>query len=104
MDRTRCDGLGNVLGGQLHTPCFTTPLISVQSLSNQGFPVQAYDVYPPSLAAAVKAGSNSSATPREAAKGVRVLALMVVNAIQVEDVLFGAGGVADGMTALPILY
>lgn len=69
-----------------------------QSLSGQGFPVRAYDVYPPSLAVAVKSGSTPAETPREAAKGVRVLALMVVNAIQVEDVLFGAGGVADGVS------
>ena len=53
-------------------------------------------MYPPSLAAAVKAGSTPAATPRDAAKGVQVLALMVVNALQVDDVLFGSGGVAEG--------
>ncbi|CAD6572108.1 MAG: tRNA-splicing endonuclease subunit sen54, partial [Tremellales sp. Tagirdzhanova-0007] len=65
------------------------------TLSSQGFPVRAYDVYPPSLAAVVEAGATRASTPREAATGVRVLGLMVVNAAQVEDVLFGAGGVAD---------
>ena len=75
----------------------STPLSSTfQSLSSQGFLVKAFDVYAPSLAACVKAGCASTASPREAAAGVQVLALMVVNAAQVEDALFGAGGVAEG--------
>ena len=68
----------------------------MQSLSSQGFRLKAYDVYSPSLEASVKAGAIAAATPRDAATGARILGLMVVNAIQVEDVLFGAGGVADG--------
>ena len=39
-------------------------------------------------------GATKAVTPKEAATDVEVLALMVVNAQQVEDVLFGAGEVA----------
>ena len=56
-------------------------------------------MYPPSLVAVVDAGATRASTPREAARGVRVLGLMVVNAAQVEDVLFGTGGVADGVSS-----
>jgi len=60
----------------------------------QGFKVKAYDVWEPSLKAAVEKGATKAVTPKEAATDVEVLALMVVNAQQVEDVLFGAGEVA----------
>lgn len=39
--------------------------------------------------------------PKEAATGVQVLGLMVVNAAQVDDVLFGAGEVAKGESDTP---
>jgi len=58
--------------------------------------VKAYDVYKPSLEAAVKVGAEPCATPAEAGN-VDVLGLMVVNALQVEDALFGSGQVAAGM-------
>lgn len=64
----------------------------------QGFPVQVYDVWAPSVEAAVAAGAKASPTPAEAAKGAQIIGLMVVNAVQVEDVLFGAGRVAEGMS------
>lgn len=67
-----------------------------QCLAKKGFTVKSYDVYPPSLALAVKAGSQAAESPKEAATDVQVLGLMVVNALQVEDVLFGSGGVAEG--------
>jgi 3-hydroxyisobutyrate dehydrogenase-like beta-hydroxyacid dehydrogenase len=67
----------------------------LQSLLQQGFTVQAYDVWAPSLESAVKAGAIPCSTPALAAKGANVLALMVVNAAQVEDVLFGTGNVAQ---------
>jgi 3-hydroxyisobutyrate dehydrogenase-like beta-hydroxyacid dehydrogenase len=60
---------------------------------SQGFKVKAYDVYPPSLEAAVKAGAEPCSTPAQAGE-VDILGLMVVNSVQVEDALFGAGQVA----------
>jgi 3-hydroxyisobutyrate dehydrogenase-like beta-hydroxyacid dehydrogenase len=43
----------------------------------------------------VKAGAEPCATPAEAGN-VDILGLMVVNAAQVEDALFGSGQVAAG--------
>jgi 3-hydroxyisobutyrate dehydrogenase-like beta-hydroxyacid dehydrogenase len=74
----------------------------MQSLLSQGFKVKAYDVYAPSLEAAVKSGAEPCATPAEAAN-VDILGLMVVNALQVEDALFGSGQVAAGMSRLCLL-
>ncbi|WVW81780.1 hypothetical protein I302_103777 [Kwoniella bestiolae CBS 10118] len=65
------------------------------SLVSQGYTVKAYDVWKPSLEAVVQAGAVGCETPPKAAEGVQVLGLMVVNAVQVEDVLFGSGKVAE---------
>ncbi|KAL0243816.1 hypothetical protein I308_105078 [Cryptococcus tetragattii IND107] len=66
------------------------------SLVSQGYKVKAYDVYPPSLKRVAEQGAISSSSPRDAAKGVQVLCLMVVNAQQVEETLFGKDvGVAE---------
>jgi 3-hydroxyisobutyrate dehydrogenase-like beta-hydroxyacid dehydrogenase len=70
---------------------------NIQSLLSQGFKVKAYDVYAPSLEAAVKVGAEPCATPADAGN-VDILGLMVVNALQVEDALFGSGQVAAGMS------
>ncbi|BEI79860.1 hypothetical protein CcaverHIS002_0103890 [Cutaneotrichosporon cavernicola] len=65
------------------------------SLLSQGYPVKAYDVYTPSLEKAASLGAVRCDTPAAAAANVQILGLMVVNAEQVQDVLFGAGKVAD---------
>lgn len=72
-------------------------LVNAQSLLSQGYPVKAYDVYAPSLDKAVSAGAVRCETPAAAATDVQVLGLMVVNAVQVEDILFGVGRVAEGL-------
>jgi 3-hydroxyisobutyrate dehydrogenase-like beta-hydroxyacid dehydrogenase len=95
MDRSRSNGSRNGTGqSPLIYP--TTRMSDIQSLLSQGFKVKAYDVYKPSLDAAVKVGAEPCATPAEAGN-VDVLGLMVVNALQVEDALFGSGQVAAGM-------
>lgn len=66
-----------------------------KSLLSQGYTVKAYDVYAPSLEKAVSAGAVRCGNPAEAATDVQVLGLMVVNAAQVEDALFGSGKVVD---------
>ncbi|KAK4685757.1 hypothetical protein P7C73_g4380, partial [Tremellales sp. Uapishka_1] len=66
-----------------------------RALVADGFDVKAYDVYPLSLALAVSKGAIAASSPKEAARDVNVLALMVVNAVQVDEVLFGSGGVAE---------
>ena len=57
-------------------------------------------MYPPSIEKAVSAGCVAASSPAEAAKGARVLGLMVVNVSQVEDILFGPSQVANGELAL----
>lgn len=95
MDRSRGHGVRNGLG-LFPTLVPLRELIRLQQLCKQSFPVTAFDVWAPSLEGAVKAGAQPAKSPADAARGVRVLALMPVNKDQVEDVLFGSGGVAEG--------
>ncbi|TYJ54777.1 hypothetical protein B9479_004534 [Cryptococcus floricola] len=67
------------------------------SLASQAFSVKAYDVYPPSLGNVAAAGVTAASSPLEATQGVDILCLMVVNAAQVEDTLFGKEGVAEAL-------
>jgi 3-hydroxyisobutyrate dehydrogenase-like beta-hydroxyacid dehydrogenase len=67
------------------------------SLVNQGFNVCGYDVYEPSKQKFIAVGERASGakSPAEAARGAAVFILMVQNAAQVTDVLFGNGKAAD---------
>jgi len=87
---------------QVSQPRPASRISDIQSLLSQGFKVKAYDVYKPSLEAAVKVGAEPCATPAEAGN-VDILGLMVVNALQVEDALFGSGQVAAGMSHSELL-
>ncbi|OBT54587.1 hypothetical protein VE04_04041 [Pseudogymnoascus sp. 24MN13] len=66
------------------------------SLVKAGFNVWGYDVYEPSIQKFVAGGGKAIAatSPAEAAREAEVLVLMVQNASQAEDVLFGAGAAA----------
>ena len=98
-------GLGAMGSGMAKVRPLTRPWnqraleLTGQSLVQQGFPVQVYDVWAPSVEAAVAAGAKAAPTPADAARGAKVIGLMVVNAVQVEDVLFGAGEVASSKSA-----
>lgn len=70
-----------------------------QSLVRAGFIVKGYDIAPAAVQVLVDAGGHAAATVAEAATGADVLIVMVVNAAQAEDVLFGAGGAANAMSA-----
>lgn len=67
------------------------------SLLRAGFAVQGYDVYEPAVDKFVSGGGKASkaASPAEAAEGADILVLMVQNAAQADDVLFGAGKAAE---------
>ncbi len=69
-----------------------------QSLVRAGFVVKGYDIAPGPGQRLAEAGGHAAATVAEAAAGADVLIVMVVNAAQAEDVLFGSGG---GAAALP---
>jgi 3-hydroxyisobutyrate dehydrogenase-like beta-hydroxyacid dehydrogenase len=70
------------------------------SLLRAGFTVCGYDVHQPSLDRFLSAGNNAKAasSPSDAASGADVLILMVQNATQVEDVLFGSGNAAEHLS------
>lgn len=69
------------------------------SLVKAGFNVSGYDVYEPSIKKFVAVGGTARAavSPAEAAEGAEVLVLMVQNAAQAEDVLFGTGAAAKAL-------
>ncbi|KAH7420228.1 hypothetical protein BKA64DRAFT_716557 [Cadophora sp. MPI-SDFR-AT-0126] len=76
------------------------------SLVKAGFPVCGYDVYSPSTEKFLfQAGDKASAatSPAEAADAAEILVLMVQNAAQAEDVLFGSGKVASTLPANAII-
>ena len=64
-----------------------------KSIVKAGIPCLGYDAYPPSLEKFVAIGGKAASSLVEVATGTDVLVLMVVNAQQVEDVLFGEQGV-----------
>ncbi len=61
-------------------------------LLSRGFPVAAHDARSDVRGAWEKLGGTWAESPAQAAAGARALVLMVVNAAQVEDVLWGAQG------------
>jgi 3-hydroxyisobutyrate dehydrogenase-like beta-hydroxyacid dehydrogenase len=69
------------------------------SLVKQGFNVCGYDVYDPSKQKFLAVGARASGakSPADAAQGAAIFILMVQNAAQVTDVLFGAGKAADAL-------
>ncbi|MBZ0298560.1 MAG: NAD-binding protein [Anaerolineae bacterium] len=73
-------------------------LAMAKVLVRQGFDVRGYDLNPQSLRAFGEAGGRVAESAQAAAQGADVLYLMVVNAAQVQDVLFGAG---SAVTDLP---
>jgi 3-hydroxyisobutyrate dehydrogenase len=67
------------------------------SLLEAGFQVKGYDLNPEAVQRLVQAGGLGAASIAEAAQGVGILVLMVVNAAQVEEVLFGSGQAAAAL-------
>jgi 3-hydroxyisobutyrate dehydrogenase len=63
-----------------------------------GFDLSVFDVRPHNADPLVQLGAGRAGSPREAAEGAEALVLMVVNAEQVEDVLFGGGGALETLS------
>jgi 3-hydroxyisobutyrate dehydrogenase len=63
-----------------------------------GFDLSVFDVRPENAGPLVEAGATRADSPREAAEGAEALVLMVVNADQAEDVLFGREGAAETLS------
>lgn len=70
------------------------------SLVRAGFIVQGYDVHAPAVQAFAQIGPDAlpTASPSEAIRGADVVLLMVQNANQIDDVLFGSGCGADTLS------
>ena len=66
-----------------------------QTLVSAGFDLAVFDVRPENAEPLVDAGASPASSPGEAASGADAVFLMVVNAGQAEDVLFGENGAAE---------
>ena len=66
-------------------------------LAEAGFELKVFDVVAERASPLVEIGAASAASPKEAAEGSEALVLMVANAAQANDVLFGDGGVAGAL-------
>ncbi len=64
-------------------------------LVRAGFELSVFDVRPESAAPLAELGATSAGSPREAAEGADALILMVVNADQAEEALFGENGATE---------
>jgi L-threonate 2-dehydrogenase len=69
----------------------------VQSLVRGGFRVLVRDIRSEAEAAAVAAGATARATPSALARDSTILIVLVVDAAQIETVLFGPEGAADAL-------
>jgi L-threonate 2-dehydrogenase len=69
------------------------------SLCRAGFDITGHDVRQEAMDRLVGRGGASARTPAEAARGARLLFVMVVNDAQVEAVLFGDNGAAAALPA-----
>ena len=66
-------------------------------LAEAGFELKVFDVVAERASPLVEMGAASAASPKKAAEGSGALVLMVANAAQANDVLFGEGGVAGAL-------
>ncbi len=64
-------------------------------IKSAGFDLAVHDKRPESADTLVEKGARSAASPAEAANGVDAIVLMVVNAEQAEQALFGEAGAAE---------
>lgn len=68
-----------------------------RALVRGGLPVSGYDVNPDARVAFVAAGGQAADSVGEAARGADILVVVVVNAAQMESVLYGAEGAIAAM-------
>jgi putative dehydrogenase len=67
-------------------------------LMGAGLPVVARDIRPEAQDAAVRAGAEAADSPADLARRARVIVVLVVDADEVETVLFGTNGAAATLT------
>jgi L-threonate 2-dehydrogenase len=65
-----------------------------QSIAKGGMAVSGFDLNPTALSTLTKSGGTAASSAKDGAMGCDILAVVVVNAAQTRDVLFGEHGVA----------
>src|ERR671921_1475181 len=73
-----------------------TPM--AKRIVSAGFDLSVFDVRPENTDPLVELGATRAGSPREAAEGAEALVLMVVNAEQAENALFGEDGAAETLS------
>lgn len=73
------------------------------NLLAKGHEVCGFDLRPAALDALAAAGGRAATTPADAARGADVVVTFVVNAAQVESVVFGPDGLADHLAPQAVL-
>src|SRR3954447_9443346 len=68
-------------------------------LLEQGWAVRVFDIDPAKVEALERLGATACANPADASKGCGALIVCVVDAAQIEEVLFGLNGAAAAMRA-----
>jgi 2-hydroxy-3-oxopropionate reductase len=69
------------------------------NLLKAGHPVRVFDVVPGALEAAVAAGAVAASSPADAAKGCNIAISMLPDTPQVEEVIYGEGGLLNAPPA-----
>src|SRR5215204_5747303 len=67
-------------------------------IATAGFDLSVFDIRPENAHPLVELGARRANSPREATEGAEALVLMVVNAGQAEDVLFGSEGATETLS------
>jgi 4-hydroxybutyrate dehydrogenase/sulfolactaldehyde 3-reductase len=63
----------------------------------RGFALRAFDIVPAAVDALAAAGATPAASPADAARGADVVITMLPNSAHVEEAVFGAAGIAEGI-------
>lgn len=74
-----------------------------QRLLEAGYPLAVYDVRKEAVEILVKKGAQGASSPKEVAEKCRKVITIVPNSDAVEQVVFGAGGLLEGMKAGDVL-
>ena len=71
----------------------------LEGMLAKGYSVVVYDKFPAAAENAAALGATAVATPREAAQQASVILMSLPGPAQLEDVLFGEGGLKEGLTS-----
>ena len=71
----------------------------LRSLMDKGFQVVAYDKFPAAVQGAADMGAETAAAPSELAGRTSVILMSLPGPVQLQEVLFGAEGLKEGLTS-----